>query len=275
MMLEASVRAANGTNSTPQVIDRVLYFITALPLLFWTKHSDTMSALVSYVSTVRKLWNSMVRPIMQQQQHLILPAETIAILTSHLPGMVSNLLQHVTQIRSVRSSLLPPLAMHTASAQPTSDLTTLLSARTRDLHQLNAIALAMLVQMCHCRLVVEQAQGLSLTQRPQWLQIMISHPGHLELGLGNDALVLLQEKDPSSAKFQTRVDSMWEKYAAFHLNCRLVRGCCYLGCVNMDGVSEAALATKLCSGCRKARYCSVECQRAAWWKGDHKYVCCK
>jgi hypothetical protein len=41
-------------------------------------------------------------------------------------------------------------------------------------------------------------------------------------------------------------------------------------CGNIDGVSEAAAASKVCSGCR-CRYCSVACQRADWQR--HKGAC--
>jgi hypothetical protein len=41
-------------------------------------------------------------------------------------------------------------------------------------------------------------------------------------------------------------------------------------CGNMEGVSEAAAASKACAGCR-CRYCSVACQRADWKR--HKGAC--
>jgi hypothetical protein len=41
-------------------------------------------------------------------------------------------------------------------------------------------------------------------------------------------------------------------------------------CGNMDGVSEAAAASKACAGCR-CRYCSVACQKADWKR--HKIAC--
>jgi hypothetical protein len=42
------------------------------------------------------------------------------------------------------------------------------------------------------------------------------------------------------------------------------------GCGNLAGVSEAAAASKLCSGCR-CRYCSAACQAADWKR--HKQAC--
>jgi hypothetical protein len=54
-----------------------------------------------------------------------------------------------------------------------------------------------------------------------------------------------------------------------------LRHCCNNpGCLNMGGLSEAALvagAGSRCSGCRACYYCSRECQLAAWRL--HKPVC--
>lgn len=65
----------------------------------------------------------------------------------------------------------------------------------------------------------------------------------------------------------------WERHAVANFSGRLLPGCCYLGCADVSGVSEAALATQLCGGCRRARYCSTRCQRAAWLEGGHSTVC--
>lgn len=65
----------------------------------------------------------------------------------------------------------------------------------------------------------------------------------------------------------------WECFAFFHLQGRTLPGCSYWGCRNLDGLSEAALPTQLCGGCRRARYCSTTCQKDAWVKGGHWEVC--
>lgn len=65
----------------------------------------------------------------------------------------------------------------------------------------------------------------------------------------------------------------WEFFATRHLDGPPLPGCCNWACTNLDGFSEAALPTRLCSGCRRVRYCSEECQRTAWVIGEHRYVC--
>ncbi|MEW5300316.1 MAG: hypothetical protein WDW36_003254 [Sanguina aurantia] len=65
----------------------------------------------------------------------------------------------------------------------------------------------------------------------------------------------------------------WERFAFRHLRGRVLPGCSHWGCANISGFSEAALPTQLCGGCGRARYCSAECQRAAWVEGGHKEVC--
>ena len=50
-----------------------------------------------------------------------------------------------------------------------------------------------------------------------------------------------------------------------------VVGCCSRACTNCELPSELELPLKLCSGCRVARYCSPECQAAAW--AGHKRMC--
>lgn len=54
---------------------------------------------------------------------------------------------------------------------------------------------------------------------------------------------------------------------------RLLLGCCSLDCKEMDGLFDSRLQTKLCQGCRRARYCSVACQRHDWAAGGHRRVC--
>lgn len=54
---------------------------------------------------------------------------------------------------------------------------------------------------------------------------------------------------------------------------RLMHNCGSLACTNMTGPVDCLLDCLLCSGCRRTRYCSVECQRRDWAKGGHREVC--
>lgn len=65
----------------------------------------------------------------------------------------------------------------------------------------------------------------------------------------------------------------WERFANLYLDGVPLPGCSNWACTNLGGFSEAALPTLLCSGCRRVRYCSVKCQRAAWVEGEHRDVC--
>lgn len=66
--------------------------------------------------------------------------------------------------------------------------------------------------------------------------------------------------------------SLWERWVCADLRGRVLPGCCYWGCTNMSGFSEAVLSTRLCSGCKRVRYCCEGCQKGAWLEG-HKEEC--
>lgn len=65
----------------------------------------------------------------------------------------------------------------------------------------------------------------------------------------------------------------WNNFAASLGRCPASRKCGSQHCVNLDTCAESALPTKLCTGCRQVRYCSVECQKFAWAHGGHSQVC--
>lgn len=282
-MLEAIARDSHHLESPMVVLSYVEPFALIMPLLFTLNTSSTVSVSVSYVSTLRKMLSSVLRPIMQQrqQQQILSVFEAIENVSGRLPEMIINLQSTIEAIDVLMSVLLPLVAPRSSTAQLNSvpRASSMPTSMTTNLHQLEAVALAMCVQMCHCRLWIQQTQGASMLQQPQWLQHMISDMGDLDSGFNKVGQTLLLGAVPSSIEAQTKVDSVWEQYAVEHLNGRMVCGCCYLGCTNLDGATEAALvgnATKsLCSGCRKARYCSIECQKAAWCIGGHKAVCGK
>lgn len=84
---------------------------------------------------------------------------------------------------------------------------------------------------------------------------------------------LMEQLSPVIGGFGSKSGALWEEYAANRCLGRLTPGCCHVGCTNLDGLSKAALKTQLCGGCRRARYCCVACQKAAWLDGGHCTVC--
>lgn len=111
--------------------------------------------------------------------------------------------------------------------------------------------------------------------RPKWLRELVGGLGNLSQGL-SEVASLNQQGSPCQGTTRTsHVHPLWERYAVTHFHGRLVPGCCNLSCSNLGGVSEAALKTQLCSGCKRTRYCCVGCQRAAWVEGGHSTVCGK
>lgn len=85
-------------------------------------------------------------------------------------------------------------------------------------------------------------------------------------GLGAD-LVL---RSPGNVAWR---HARWERFAFVHLKGRVLPGCSNWGCLKLPGLIEAVLPTRLCRGCRRARYCCVGCQKAAWVDGGHQKVC--
>lgn len=141
------------------------------------------------------------------------------------------------------------------------------------IHQLQAISLNILVQACMWRMDCEGTSiAAPLCAPGEWLLPILDMCERLDISALSALMIsMLQESELSAPRTQVEIDVVWERYAVLHFHGRLVPGCCNMGCVNMSGLTEAALKTLLCSGCRRARYCSVECQRAAWQ--CHRSVC--
>lgn len=76
--------------------------------------------------------------------------------------------------------------------------------------------------------------------------------------LNDTALALVPLLSLPVACSVLELGAMWERYAVV---------------ANLDGLSEAALKTRLCAGCRRARYCCVQCHQAARIDGGHGTVC--
>lgn len=106
-----------------------------------------------------------------------------------------------------------------------------------------------------------------------WIVEVEAHDAELA-GVARLLVLPLQAADWKTRSEASRQETaVWDEFALQHFHGRLLPGCSYLACTNLQGVSERALDTWLCSGCRRLRYCSVECQKAAWVKGGHSEVC--
>lgn len=131
-----------------------------------------------------------------------------------------------------------------------------------------------LVQFCQRGWVVQQRVGDS-SQREAWqVQALkaVSSLGMFKLtALVTSQLGLDDGKPNKEEAFCVETGAACQQYAVAHFHGRLLPGCCNLGCKNLGGISEAALGTQLCSGCRIL--CCVACQREAWKEGGHSSVC--
>ncbi|KAK9809145.1 hypothetical protein WJX72_010147 [[Myrmecia] bisecta] len=85
------------------------------------------------------------------------------------------------------------------------------------------------------------------------------------LGATNELVEALQPASVQADQKSAHADLERSRTAA------LGPGCSNPACQNLEGVTEAELHTRKCSGCVRARYCSAACQKAAW--KVHKRVC--
>lgn len=144
------------------------------------------------------------------------------------------------------------------------------------LHRLQAVSLLTLVQACLWMKECGMTRNGFQYKNPRWLAMVTDVCDKLQIpGLRHVGTSLMSDISASVLKSQAEVNVVWEQYAVTHLHGRILPGCCNLNCTNLEGVGETALKTKLCSGCNKARYCSVACQRKAWLEGGHSTVCKK
>lgn len=139
--------------------------------------------------------------------------------------------------------------------------------------QLSSILLTCVVQLCHWSVGHVKTARIYEERVVQGLAPITCDFKHLNFGMTELFYRLMGSQVMTMPNPQAEVGRLLGLHAVSHLNGRLLPGCCHLGCINLAGVSEAALPTLLCSGCRRTRYCSVKCQRAAWLKGGHSTVC--
>lgn len=264
----------------------------ASKMLFMTFHTRGIVRL-SLAATVRKmlhvhtphygtieLLNSNSKPVEQQQQQQ--PIKDLeaqaAFMGGEMAPLLDSLSQHVLDYPighwdqqrrkdNIEAGLLDD-SEH-------DDADVLAPSPKANAHQLQAISLSSLVQVCRARICIELEEGVfvrGMTQ-PQWmdramLQLQDVPYPHLKLMVS-----AVLERSLRAVVTDRSVNTLWERYAVQHFHGRLLPGCCNMDCANLDGVCEQALRTLLCSGCRRARYCCLACQRAAWVEGGHSVVC--
>lgn len=134
------------------------------------------------------------------------------------------------------------------------------------IHQLQACMVLTLVAIRRWRMEMNSGYG------PGWLADARQACEQLPW-VGLKALVTPVMRAAKNVLPGTELGALWERYVVIHFNGRLTPGCCHRGCINLDGCSESALGTQLCGRCRRARYCCVGCQRAAWLERGHSSVC--
>lgn len=148
----------------------------------------------------------------------------------------------------------------------------------RSLRQLSAVLLLSLMHMYNKTLGTEAAAlEFDSVCEPDWLKAL--REGDPALAAVAIRLLLMPSRERqwlSDLTVQKMRAQLWADYAIkHHFDGRLLPGCNNLGCTNLAGVTEAALPTLLCGGCRRVRYCGVACQENAWVAGGHGQVCGK
>lgn len=178
-----------------------------------------------------------------------------------------NSIHNMYQSSSVSSAaaLSPSSSPETASSP--------IAAFFSDMDRLRAIVAVTLTHM-HGLICWEGPNG-EQDMQPSWVTDLLPHAEPYLALLIQTILTPPKERQYDCQRMGVGLinASIWQKYVMRSFQGRLLAGCCHLGCKNMGGCSEGTLPTLLCGGCRRARYCSTECQQEAWIKGMHKYAC--
>lgn len=144
--------------------------------------------------------------------------------------------------------------------------------RTWLLRQTVTALVLCLLQVCALQAGLEWGGGPSSKQQPQWYSDVRSELGKMGGDPGAMSKAMLQAPGVWDVTASETISaSVYESFTTPACRQTWLPGCCHLGCTNLDGPSEASLCTLLCSGCRRARYCSVGCQRMAWIDGHNLY----
>lgn len=290
-VIEACMRDVQQPKSTYQLCDAMHRTAATILLSCGSDHEDMVPTCVSLAATLRKLMQSLIKPyagtsVDRKEQ------EQLQLRRQHLPLIEQQRLTNLQEKDTQVNMRIPPLTQRygeTIAAlnalrlrQPSSPVLITDGSspepvspprldRAHGIHQLQSIMLSSWTHMNHYWLGCARDVGMLGT--PSWVEMGLVRLGGLGMGMLEVAQAQLHGPLLSTTQLQGRVDAVWEGYALTHFNGRLVPGCCYLGCSNLCGTSEAALRTQLCGGCRKARYCSRKCQQAAWRDGGHHAVC--
>ncbi|MEW5299449.1 MAG: hypothetical protein WDW36_002466 [Sanguina aurantia] len=150
----------------------------------------------------------------------------------------------------------------------------------RQMRRVVATLLLCVLQCCGWRLRFEG--GEDAAGRPlEWFADMKGQLARLSGEAGQLAREVMTSPRRAAAAAaapagrDTDLATMYERLAASSPQGVPLPGCCHLGCASFAGPGEGVLPTQLCGGCRRASYCSVACQKAAWKKGGHRAVCGK
>lgn len=98
-------------------------------------------------------------------------------------------------------------------------------------------------------------------------------PGHCVTAAIMELVAHISEDGKNELPDRRTQGIVWDRFSAAECRPWMLPGCGNWLCQNTVGCSEAALSTRLCSGCRRVRYCSVGCQRTAWKAGGHEVLC--
>lgn len=305
-MLEMALRQKDARH-IPHILNLVIS--AALASMVSGMHhqaqtSSSCAARISLIATVHKVLqlHSSSRddtPILGYTPHKdeleMELCETQEILRAALKGILASTKRGKQLVAAVTSTSGSSISCHqhgphSSSKAGTSNSPILMDALDHQQQQLRAVLAMVLVWVCNLRLWAMNAKhtmvdwGSERALHMGWNRDTLGLSWDTEVGLHDAELAavvrqLLLPLQP--AEWSTRLAAFkhearaWDGYAIGNFHGRLLPGCSFLGCTNLSGCSEASLVTLVCGGCRRMRYCSVGCQRAAWAIGGHSVVCGK
>lgn len=281
--MEALVRCPHVSLAQSDILCAALFAWSGASLLKKRDISAALSAYLSLAATVRKLLLFIVPSAAEASAQARRQAQRPNLSIADQPGGPTDLLKRM-QLLSDNQNMEPALAdalselnrLHNTCMNSSPDASAVGLDSQIDpsklflVHQLQATLCLSLVQVFRWRVV----PTASYYNDVRWLPAAVQTFQKLPTQDLTD-LMISAVRTVFPALTHKEINTLWERYAVAHLHGRLTLGCCHLGCTNLTGASEAVLPTLTCSRCKLARYCSVECQRAAWKEGGHSTVCGK